>query len=288
MSRYSRSSIQKYDPFEIVVNTNIAGNSGVGNFRLLLNPSESYRYYVDWGDGSTSASTTTTNLTHSYGVPGFYNVKVYGRFDAIYNNNAIEADKITDVISWGNIKWKKFLSSFFGCANLTGMTTQSPILELMGSTNDMGAMFRQATNFNQDISSWDVSSVQDMNQMFYQASNFNQDIGSWDTSSVQNMNNMFYLASNFNQDLSLWNVSGVTNMNNMFIGTSLDNANYNAILTGWTGWDGTGATKTLQTNVSFHAGTAKYFTGTTAEAARNYLTDATTGLSWTITDGGGI
>lgn len=99
---------------------------------------------------------------------------------------------------------------------------------------------------------------------------------------------MFRNASSFNQNLSSWNVSGVTNMTNMFLGSALDNTNYNAILTGWTGWDGTGATKTLQTNVSFHAGTAKYFTGTTAEAARNYLTDAVTGLSWTITDGGGI
>jgi hypothetical protein len=63
MGGSSRSSIQKYNPFEIVVNTNIAGDSGVGNFELKLNPTESYRYYVDWGDGSTSASTTTTNLT---------------------------------------------------------------------------------------------------------------------------------------------------------------------------------------------------------------------------------
>ena len=124
MPTTNRSEIQIYKPFEIVVNTNIAGDSGVGNFRLLLNPSESYRYYVDWGDGSTSASTTTTNLTHSYGVPGFYNVKVYGRFDTIYNNNTNEADKITDVISWGNVKWRRFSDSFEGCANLTGVTAK--------------------------------------------------------------------------------------------------------------------------------------------------------------------
>jgi surface protein len=130
-----------------------------------------------------------------------------------------------------------------------------------------------------------------MNTMFQGASNFNNggspSISGWTTSACTNMSGMFRQSS-FNQPIGSWDVSNVTNMASMFLLSPLDNTNYNNILTGWTGWDGTGATKTLQTNVSFHAGTAKYFTGTTAEAARNYLTDAVTGLSWTITDGGGI
>ena len=63
-------------------------------------------------------------------------------------------------------------------------------------------------NFNQDISSWDVSNVTSMRYTFWY-STFNQDISSWDVSNVKNMKYMFYESKNFNQDLSTWNVDKV-------------------------------------------------------------------------------
>jgi len=69
---------------------------------------------------------------------------------------------------------------------------------------DMTNMFYSASEFNNNISSWDVSSVKDMTWMFGYASSFNSDIASWDISDVKSMENMFEGASLFNNDLSSW------------------------------------------------------------------------------------
>ena len=79
---------------------------------------------------------------------------------------------------------------------------------------DMSSLFANKEEFNQDISSWDVSKVTRMGSMFYETS-FNQDISGWDVSSVNDMGGMF-LVTPFNQDISKWDVSSVTNMAFMF------------------------------------------------------------------------
>ena len=48
------------------------------------------------------------------------------------------------------------------------------------------------SDFNGDISNWDVSNVKDMSYMFYNANSFNQDLSNWDVSNVTNMEYMFY------------------------------------------------------------------------------------------------
>ena len=79
------------------------------------------------------------------------------------------------------------------------------------------------SNFNQDISSWDVSNIIDMTEMFYNTWYFNQPIGSWNVSNVTNMGGMFEGAGAFNQPIGNWNVSNVTKMSTMFYGAGAFN-----------------------------------------------------------------
>ena len=81
---------------------------------------------------------------------------------------------------------------------------------------DMSELFYEASNFNQNIGSWDVGSVTDMSRMFYRAWDFNQNIGRWDVGSVTDMSGMFYNTNVFNKDIGSWDVSSVTDMSQMF------------------------------------------------------------------------
>ena len=81
---------------------------------------------------------------------------------------------------------------------------------------DWTGMFLNASLFNQNISSWDISNASDMRGVFSGATAFNKDIGGWDTSNATRMNDMFYNATAFNQDIGNWDTSKVTNMSNMF------------------------------------------------------------------------
>ena len=94
----------------------------------------------------------------------------------------------------------------------------------VSSVTTMESMFQGNTAFNQDISSWDVSSVTTMKNMFGGNGIFNQDISSWDVSSVSTMEGMFGVNDAFNQDISSWDVSSVTTMEMMFQGNTAFNS----------------------------------------------------------------
>ena len=91
----------------------------------------------------------------------------------------------------------------------------------VSSVTYMNSMFA-GTDFNQDISNWDVSNVTDMSGMFQSAS-FNQSIGDWDVSNVTDMLYMFDSNVAFNQPIGDWDVSSVTYMNSMFFNSSFFN-----------------------------------------------------------------
>ena len=294
------------DHFVLKINTT-AGSDSDGN--PTNDPQDStfefhtqdMEYEVNWGENDGFEPITTGNTSHTFGTAGEHTIR-FKNLNDIYINSSSGKEKYTAIEQWGTAVWNADMSNaFFGATNLTARSDAGT--PDMSSVTNMQAMFFDARSFNQDIGSWDVSKVTNMQAMFFDARSFNQDIGSWDVSKVINtsfmfkgagsfnqdigdwdvsrvidMQSMFADADAFNQDIGSWDVSRATNMNSMFQDATLSPENYDALLIGWNA-------KSLQTNVTFHAGTSKYTTA--AQTARDNMV-AASGYNWTITDGGPI
>ncbi|MEM6814742.1 MAG: BspA family leucine-rich repeat surface protein, partial [Bacteroidota bacterium] len=184
-----------------------------------------YNYDVSWGDG-TMETGVTGNASHSYDAAGIYTISITGAFPRIYFNDSGDKDKLVSIDQWGDIAWTSMMNAFYGCSKVTSTATDAP--NLSGVTRTSG-MFRGASSFNGNVSTWEVSSLIHMDWMFASAGNFNQDLSRWDISNVTNMGNMFNGASNFNGDVSSWKVDKVTNMSWMFALAS----SFNQDLSNW-------------------------------------------------------
>ena len=85
------------------------------------------------------------------------------------------------------------------------------------------------SEFDGDISDWDVSNVTNMEDMFSHCkyTGNNGDISKWNVSKVENMGYMF-ADSNYNGDISNWDVSNVRTMSCMFM-----KSKYNRDISDW-------------------------------------------------------
>ena len=251
---------QKDCPFVIVVKTDNPGDfSSNTEYQIPTYPSASYDYQVDWTyDGTTfnvEDDNITGNITHDYGTPGTYTIAIRGAFPGIYNNETLanaDPEKLIEVQQWGSMAWELMAEAFSDCVNLELTAPDLPDLSgVFALTNlfnncssfsghpsmaywdvstilDFGAVFTR-TEFNQDISRWDVSSGTDFTNMFLLASPFNQDISGWDVSAGTRFGAMFYGATAFNQDISGWDVSAGIEFLSMFFQATA----FNQDISGW-------------------------------------------------------
>ena len=122
--------------------------------------------------------------------------------------NDIDTSKITDMSRLF------YYNSVLSFSEFNGNISEWDV----SNVTNMTEMFRNASKFNCDISQWDVSKVTSMISMFDHAKSFNQNISKWNMSNVKNIAEMFLLAESFNQDISNWDVSNVEYMGHFLHG----------------------------------------------------------------------
>ena len=297
--------------FIMLVKTDNAGTSASDQF-LIKTLGGGYNYDVDWGDGNTDTG-ITGDITHTYSTAGTYTVKISGLFPRLYGFGATDTNKILDVLNWGNIAWGNSLEwMFFNADSLTTLSaTDTPDFS---STTGLTSFFRasnnfsgggnienwdvsniqgfascfEGTKFNDDISSWNMSSATTTLRMFYGAASFNQDISSWSIQNVSNMNTMFFVATSFNQNLGSWEIASLIGAVSIFANSGMSTDNYTDTIVGWANYVFTNGAPfnvnmSTQTGRTFDTSRNGGVNFLTAGDARTYLTTATpTGAGWTI------
>jgi len=163
----------------------------------------------------------------------------------------------------------------------------------ISNATDLIRMFFQATAFNNggsnSINNWNTSAVTNLTATFREASNFNQDISSWDVSNVTNMFECFghvnVTPNSFNQNLSAWQLrtAGV-NLRTIFYRSSMSTANYTDTIVAWanqvfTNGGPLSVDMSLQGSRVYDTSRSGGANFATAGDARTYLT---TTAGWTI------
>ena len=305
MSNWFGGNLNGEEPALCVeVRVDTAEQSGVGNVGFANIAAATNNVLIDWGDGSTPETVTTSGgITHGYAdSTKRYLVKIYAANPShafgsgSYLSRNYDENKITELVAMGDIKYDGFFGGGFvgffqECRSMVGTHLKSsPDFRNINSNGFFGA-FSRATSFNGNIGAWDVSNVTTMRDMFSSATSFNQDIGSWDVSSMFFMLGMFRDASSFNQDISAWSpATSSANFANMLDNSGMSVENYSKWLIALANWsydnnytiaESLGGVGLQYNNTTYTGiGSGQY---TDAVSARAYLVST---RGWTITDSG--
>ncbi|MGL1886616.1 MAG: BspA family leucine-rich repeat surface protein, partial [Reichenbachiella sp.] len=197
-----------------------------------------------------------------------------------------------DISDWDVSKVESFYAMFASNSSFNngGVPLDWATMGQVGvDTVDLGYMFSEASAFNQDISTWNVSKVWNFRHMFVDNTAFNNgggpldwvDVGQDANVTSINLQNMFDGATAFDQDIGSWDIGKANSMADMLSGSGLSTANYDATLIGWA--DDNGMTETIPSGLTLGASGLNYCNAATEHAE---LQDPAGAYNWTITDAG--
>lgn len=172
-----------------------------------------FNYTIDWGDG-TVEQLSEGSPAHVYKKPGLYTISILGSFPSINMTFSDSTLNLRVLKQWGSIHWKFLDTAFYDCINLVYEATDVPDLSAVTS---LEGMFGGTTNFDGDLSGWDVSNVTNMQSMFVTALSFSgKGLETWNVESLTNAYAMFHIAESFNGEIDNWDVRNLSDVIYMF------------------------------------------------------------------------
>jgi surface protein len=185
---------------------------------LRVNPNTNYEFDMWSGSSSGSESPLTITMDGDKNIVG--NFKLMNPLYLDSNGVTIKSYDWGEVGDTGEIDGVTYTIVDREKLKTMIMNVEDVSQVCTSKITNMSYMFRNS-EFNGDISNWDVSNVINMDQMFAN-SKFNGDISNWDVSNVIKMQSLFLQNFVFNGDISNWDVSSVTDMGQMFFYTQFN------------------------------------------------------------------
>ena len=110
-------------PFVIKVDTTLPTSS---NTFILPLSNHVTNLVVECCDGQEKYITNYQNSTITFATPGVYTLKLRGECGWSFANTG-DCKKVTEIISWGDMKFNYLLNGFYGCINLTSLPATGSI-----------------------------------------------------------------------------------------------------------------------------------------------------------------
>lgn len=214
--------------FRILVNTANAGVSNSDQFQFTGALGD-YDVHVYDQTGTTKLEEITglsnaATITIAAGA-GIYELRVFpaatNGFNRINFNNGGDKLKLVGIRNWGDVVWSSFLTSFWGCGNMTSVS--SYVTVNVSSVSTMSYMFFGCYGLASfDESTFSTTGVAEISAAFSGLTSLvSLDMSGFDLSSVSN----FFGALGSNTSMTTLNLSGIntssaTNMSQFVRGTN--------------------------------------------------------------------
>ena len=241
--------------FEFIVDTAIAGSSGVNSFRLPLSAA-SMSFLAEWGDG-TSTYIDNTNFSsarlHNYGAAANYTVKLSGTVKGFsfgeMSASLDDAAKLIEIVHWGDYKGTED-KVFKDCINFTHVSAKDT--PLFVNANTCFSMFSNCSSLVaiNNLENWNTHVIGGSGgfyAMFSFCSVFESgthptltppNLTKWDTTNCDDFRFMFWEATVFNGEM--FRVTKVVNnpgnqqgLENMFTRARAFNNNGSPSIQNW-------------------------------------------------------